>query len=33
MNIFSPLAWGQFIKAWQDGKFKRKKEDEDKSSN
>jgi hypothetical protein len=26
MNIFSPLAWGQFFKAWKDGKFKKKKE-------
>jgi hypothetical protein len=25
MNIFSPLAWGQFFKAWKDGKFKKKK--------
>jgi hypothetical protein len=33
MNIFSPLAWGQFFKAWKDGKFKRKKEDEDSNSN
>ncbi len=24
MNIFSPLAWGQFFKAWKDGKFKKK---------
>lgn len=23
MNIFSPLAWGQFFKAWKDGKFKK----------
>lgn len=28
MNIFSPLAWGQFFKAWQDGDFKKKKEGE-----
>ncbi|MCC7244100.1 MAG: carboxypeptidase-like regulatory domain-containing protein [Saprospiraceae bacterium] len=27
MNIFSPLAWGQFFKAWKDGKFKKKKEE------
>ncbi len=27
MNIFSPLAWGQFIKAWKDGDFKKKKAD------
>ena len=27
MNIFSPLAWGQFIKAWKDGKFKKEKKD------
>ena len=26
MNIFSPLAWGQFFKAWKDGQFKKKKE-------
>ncbi len=25
MNIFSPLAWGQFFKAWKDGKFKKQK--------
>ena len=25
MNIFSPLAWGQFFKAWKEGKFKQKK--------
>lgn len=25
MNIFSPLAWAQFFKAWQNGDFKRKK--------
>jgi hypothetical protein len=25
MNIFSPLAWSQFFKAWQNGDFKRKK--------
>ncbi len=25
MNIFSPLAWGQFFKAWKDGKYKKKK--------
>jgi hypothetical protein len=24
-NIFNPFAWGQFIKAWKEGKFKRKK--------
>lgn len=24
MNIFSPLAWGQFIKAWKDGAFRKK---------
>jgi hypothetical protein len=24
MNIFSPLAWGQFIKAWKNGDFKKK---------
>ncbi len=24
-NIFNPIAWGQFIKAWKEGKFKRKK--------
>lgn len=29
MNIFSPLAWGQFFKAWQDGDFKKKDEDKD----
>ncbi len=27
MNIFSPLAWGQFIKAWKDGDFKKKKKE------
>jgi hypothetical protein len=26
MNIFSPLAWGQFFKAWKEGKFKKQKE-------
>lgn len=26
MNIFSPLAWGQFFKAWKDGEFKKKKQ-------
>ena len=26
MNIFSPLAWGQFFKAWKDGKFKKQKQ-------
>jgi len=25
MNIFSPLAWGQFFKAWKDGAYKKKK--------
>jgi hypothetical protein len=25
MNVFNPLAWRDFIKAWQDGKFKNKK--------
>jgi CarboxypepD_reg-like domain len=25
MNIFSPLAWGKFFKAWKDGDFKKKK--------
>jgi len=29
-NIFNPFAWGQFIKAWKDGKFKRKKYKDDK---
>ena len=24
-NIFNPFAWAKFIKAWQEGKFKRKK--------
>ena len=24
MNIFSPIAWGQFFKAWKDGDFKKK---------
>ncbi|MEZ4921168.1 MAG: carboxypeptidase-like regulatory domain-containing protein [Saprospiraceae bacterium] len=24
MNIFSPLAWSQFFKAWKDGDFKKK---------
>jgi CarboxypepD_reg-like domain len=27
MNIFSPLAWGQFFKAWKDGDFKKKKKE------
>lgn len=26
-NIFSPVAWAQFIRDWKDGKFKKKKED------
>ena len=26
MNIFSPLAWSQFFKAWKEGKYKKKKE-------
>ena len=26
MNIFNPFAWAQFIKAWKEGKFKRKKD-------
>jgi hypothetical protein len=25
MNIFNPLAWAKFFKAWKEGKFKRKK--------
>jgi hypothetical protein len=25
MNIFSPLAWGQFFQAWKNGDFKKKK--------
>lgn len=29
MNIFSPLAWGQFFKDWKDGKFKKKKKEDD----
>ncbi|MEZ4964522.1 MAG: carboxypeptidase-like regulatory domain-containing protein [Saprospiraceae bacterium] len=29
MNIFSPLAWGQFFKAWKDGKFKKQKKEDD----
>lgn len=24
MNIFSPIAWGKFFKAWKDGDFKKK---------
>lgn len=24
MNIFSPIAWGQFIKAWKEGAFRKK---------
>jgi hypothetical protein len=24
-NIFNPFAWAQFIKAWQEGRFKNKK--------
>lgn len=27
-NIFNPFAWAQFIKAWKDGKFKRKEYEE-----
>jgi hypothetical protein len=27
-NIFNPFAWAQFIKAWKEGKFRRKKYDE-----
>lgn len=27
MNIFSPLAWGQFFKAWKEGKYKKQKND------
>ncbi|NQV02936.1 MAG: carboxypeptidase-like regulatory domain-containing protein [Bacteroidia bacterium] len=27
-SIFNPFAWAQFIKAWKDGKFKRKEYDE-----
>ncbi|MCX6245699.1 MAG: carboxypeptidase-like regulatory domain-containing protein [Bacteroidetes bacterium] len=27
-NIFNPFAWAQFIKAWRDGEFKRKKNQE-----
>jgi len=26
MNIFNPIAWGQFFKAWKDGKYKKQKE-------
>jgi hypothetical protein len=26
MNVFNPLAWRDFIKAWQEGKFKSKKQ-------
>jgi hypothetical protein len=26
MNIFSPLAWGQFFQAWKNGDFKKKKD-------
>ncbi len=26
MNIFSPIAWGKFIKAWKNGDFKKKKD-------
>jgi len=28
-TIFNPFAWAQFIKAWKEGKFKRKKYDDD----
>lgn len=28
MHIFNPLAWAKFFKAWKDGKFKKKKDDE-----
>jgi PPE-repeat protein len=24
ISLLNPFAWAQFIKAWQDGKFKRK---------
>ncbi len=27
-NLLSPVAWAQFIKAWKDGKFKNKKQEE-----
>ena len=27
MNIFNVFAWGKFIKAWKEGKFKKKKDD------
>jgi hypothetical protein len=26
ISVLNPFAWAQFIKAWQDGKFKRKKD-------
>jgi len=26
MNIFNPIAWGQFFKAWKNGDFKKKKD-------
>ena len=26
ISVLNPFAWAQFIKAWQDGKFKRKKQ-------
>ncbi len=28
-NLLSPIAWAQFIKAWKDGKFKRKQQSDD----
>ena len=27
MNIFNPIAWGQFFKAWKNGDFKKQEED------
>jgi hypothetical protein len=24
MNIFNPVAWGEFVKAWKRGDFKKK---------
>ncbi len=27
MNIFNPIAWGQFFKAWKEGDFKKKEEE------
>ena len=33
MNIFNPIAWGKFFKAWKDGDFKKKKAVSDDDNN